>query len=207
MFRFNTNFAEMEKQKYRAKASLTRKMPERDISYLITKSILENLIEESVEKAQMKEFVKSAPGLMSSVLLSFSELCLCQNFTKVEIEDPIGNKFGSNINPEPEPIPPDNWIRKTAKISQTKPNITLESQNFVKSSVDLESVKSKGSKGSVRRRKFRNSLVRTRSRLPSMSSKNSNKTAIQWDKIVVPEPVKIDNNLEQDFIPETGIFN
>lgn len=183
-----------------AKAQLTRKIPIGDQSIMISREIIEEVINEAVEKAQMKEFVRSAPGHMSSILLSFSELCLCQNSPQIEVTEPLANIFGSNVNIEPEPILADNWIRKTVKIKEKEKTKKAVSKKMVSSMGSMNSFKSKGSK----RRKANQFHKRTRSRLQSISSKTSNMTGIAWDKIVVPEPVKIDNNLEQDFIAETG---
>lgn len=188
-------------QTYLAKAHLTRRIPIGDQSIIISREIIEDVINEAVEKAQMKEFVRSAPGHMSSILLSFSELCLCQSYPQVETTEPLANIFGSNINTEPEPIIADNWIRKTMKIKEKPKTKKSKGKKVVSSLGSMNSLKSKGS----RRRKNVNQFGRrTRSRLQSMSSKTSNMTGIAWDKIVVPEPVKIDNNLEQDFIAEAG---
>jgi hypothetical protein len=84
--------------------------------FIITRSILEEIVEESIDKAQIREYLKSAPEMMSGTVLTLADMSLSLTFPTIETEDFVGNTFGENISHEPDRITPDNWTRNVVKV-------------------------------------------------------------------------------------------
>lgn len=106
-------------------------MPIKDQILVIIRSILEDIVDEAIDKAQIREYLKSAPEMMSGAVLGFTDVSLSLNFPNIEKEDFVGNIFGENISLEPERIAPDNWTRNIVKIIKNPTPTAKDSQSTI----------------------------------------------------------------------------
>ena len=210
--------------------NLVRSIPIKHQILILVSQIIEDLVESAVDKAQITEYLKSAPQLMSQTLLSFLDASFSQFSPNIERQEMTSNIFGENVNVEPKAIPHDNWIRNMIK-SVEKKQPEKESKNVAKSSKSTKSVRSMRSYRSNRSGRSRTRSRRgpakqntvagsrlgrslskaggkTRSFLnPANSFVGSRKMSMiirmsKVDKVVLPEPVQIENELEEDHISD-----
>lgn len=166
------------------RVKLKQKIPIADQVIFMVKEIVEEIFETAFEKGETREYLRKAPKSINNILCSFLDLSISMALINVENEDLPGNVFGENSGPEPSPCEPDNWIRNHIRIKKVENRKRLDSDSTISKQImifgggDKKTVNS-GS-NNVRR--------------SVKSYKNKKK------KNLLPEPVEIDNYVEEDYI-------
>ena len=133
--------------------------------------------------------------MMSGSILTLTDMSLSLAYPTVENTDYIGNVFGANITLEPARMTSDNWTRNNVKTLKNQEYYKKESQN---STSKLRS--------QIKRKDSHNSSAQSTRQKPTgdgilsqFNTKVSNNIQNgKKEKLVLPEPVEIDNKVEED---------
>ena len=166
------------------------KIPIRDQLFIVIGQILNEIIEEALDRAQTREYLKQAPELMADMLLGFTELALSQAMVNVEREDFVGNTFGENMTPEPVHMVSDNWIRNKIKNVAKK----VESHSTISRQI-RDTRRNTALSTSIHHKLSSQQTPQPRLSVKSVKRERSNK---------LPEPVEIDYYVEGDYLEKDG---